>query len=150
MIRSFTNADRESLVQLFRMNVPRYFDPAEEGDYIEYLDTHPDSYFVYEQAGQVWGAGGYHHLNKIQGVLSWFIIHPAKKGTGFGTVLVKHSLAKLADNPDVQSVIVRTSQLVAPFFSRFGFKTREILPNYWGGDLDLYLMELTFDYEKMS
>lgn len=148
MIRPFTNADREALVQLFRMNAPRYFDPGEEGDYIEYLNTHPESYFVYENAGNIWGAGGYHCTVESQGVISWFIIHPAKKGLGFGTSLVKYCLESLAHRPGITSVIVKTSQMVAPFFSRFGFHTREIMPNFWGGDLDLYLMELTFDYEK--
>jgi ribosomal protein S18 acetylase RimI-like enzyme len=141
MIRPFTDKDRPTLIQLFRLNSPRYFDPAEEDDYIEYLDTHPDSYFVLEWGGKVWGAGGYHCVNEETGRLSWFIIHPARKGIGYGTGLVKHCLNALSQRPAMRRATIWTSQLAAPFFQRFGFHTREIKNNYWGDALDLYLME---------
>jgi ribosomal-protein-alanine N-acetyltransferase len=141
MIRSFTHEDRPALIDLFRMNSPRYFDPAEEDDYIHYLDTHPDSYFVFEKEGKIWGAGGYHLVNEQTGRLSWFIIHPARKGIGYGTGLVKHCLNALSKLPSVRWARVWTSQLASPFFRKFDFHTIETKHNYWGDQLDLYLME---------
>ena len=45
-IRPYQLSDRTVLEEIFMMNTPKYFDPKELGDFLEYLDIFGDDYVV--------------------------------------------------------------------------------------------------------
>ena len=40
MIRAYFPRDKEKILAIFELNVPRYFDPSEVDDFDRYLDQH--------------------------------------------------------------------------------------------------------------
>jgi ribosomal protein S18 acetylase RimI-like enzyme len=54
-------------------------------------------------------------------------------------------MAKLKTFPSVQTIMVRTTQLVYRFYEKAGFKLVEQQKDYWAEGLDLYRMEYITD-----
>lgn len=141
-IREYTPLDRESLIKLLRLNIPKYFAPEEEQDLIDYLDKHIYSYFVILLHNEIVGAGGFNiSEDKTTGILSWDFFHPEHQGAGLGTTFTLYRIKKLKEIKTITKIMVRTSQLAYKFYQKFGFETQEIVKDYWGKDLDLYRME---------
>ncbi|MBF8965309.1 GNAT family N-acetyltransferase [Pontibacter sp. FD36] len=143
MIRPYTPADQEALLQLLRLNTPAYFAPEEEADLVLYLQERREDYFVVEQEGQVVGAGGINYFDGYTwGRLSWDLIHPAFQGKGIGRQLTLFRIAKLKDMPGMQWLQVRTSQLVYPFYQKLGFELEQVEQDFWAQGIDLYQMKM--------
>ena len=70
------------------------------------------------------------------GKLSWDIFHPLHQGKGLSTKLTQFRIEALKKYPSVKTISVRTSQLVYPFYEKFGFKTKEIIKDYWAIGFD--------------
>ena len=143
MIRVYTSADQEALLQILRLNTPAYFASEEEADLLLYLQERREDYFVIELEGQVVGAGG---INYFEGYtwarLSWDLIHPAYQGKGIGRQLTLFRIAKLREMPGMRWLQVRTSQLVHPFYQKLGFELEKVEPNFWAEGIDLYQMKM--------
>lgn len=140
--REYTPLDKESLIKLLRLNIPKYFAPEEEQDLIDYLDKHIYSYFVILLHNEIIGTGGFNiSEDKTTGILSWDFFHPKHQGFGLGTILTRHRIEKIKEIKTITKIMVRTSQLTYKFYQKFGFETQEIVKDYWGKDLDLYRME---------
>ncbi|WP_255493314.1 hypothetical protein [Dysgonomonas sp. HDW5B] len=45
----------------------------------------------------------------------------------------------------IKTISVRTSQLVYPFYEKFGLKIREIVKDYWAEGFDLYRLDSDID-----
>jgi [ribosomal protein S18]-alanine N-acetyltransferase len=45
MIRPYKSTNKEELVKILQLNVPKYFDTAEEKDFVEYLDGRGENLF---------------------------------------------------------------------------------------------------------
>lgn len=143
MIRPYIPTDREKLIELLRLNTPAYFAPEEEEDFREYLDHHLDQYFVVEDMNRIVGCGGINFAEDRKSVrISWDIIHPAAQGKGWGSKLTKYRIDKIREYPEVEVIIVRTTQLVYPFYERSGFELKEVVKDYWAEGFDLYRMEI--------
>ncbi len=143
VIRPYEKNDKSFLIELLRLNTPKYFGVEEENDFIRYLDSEIESYFVIEKNHQIVGCGGINlNLEKQFGIISWGMIHPGFHGQKIGSELLKHRIEFLKKNYDLQKIIVRTSQLVFPFYEKHGFELKEIHPDFWAKDLDMYLMEI--------
>ncbi len=56
IIREYKNSDKEVVLNLLRLNTPKYFSPDEEKDLIYYLENEIDYYFVLEINNQIVGA----------------------------------------------------------------------------------------------
>ncbi|HEU4496484.1 MAG TPA: hypothetical protein VFR70_05495, partial [Flavobacterium sp.] len=41
----------------------------------------------------------------------------------------------------IEKISVRTSQLVYPFYAKFGLELKETIKDYWGAGFDLYRLE---------
>lgn len=142
LLRPYAPTDYDRIMQLFLLNTPTYFHPREQAD-LEYfltLEMETDPYYVLEHEGEVLASGGYYFENNKAG-LSWFIVHPAHHGRGLGSQLVNHHLAILKKS-NVEKIIVDTSQLVYPFYERFGFVLISTKDDHWGPGMHLYSMEL--------
>ncbi len=141
VLRAYRTEDFEQLVDLFLLNTPQYFCPEEQSDLEEYLRTEIEYYFVMEEDGQILACGGCNVEDGI-GWLSWYIVHPFHHGKGLGATIVKHCLEILMRNEEVNEIEVRTSQLVYPFYEKFGFVLYNTEDDYWGKGMHLYQMKL--------
>ncbi|WP_162428774.1 GNAT family N-acetyltransferase [Pontibacter pudoricolor] len=143
MIRPYIPTDKPALIALLKLNIPQYFAETEETDFIEYLDEHLEDYFVMEEAQTIVGAGGINYFcSERLARLSWDIVHPEFQGKGIGTKLTQHRINHIRNNPTIDTVIVRTSQLVYMFYEKQGFALVHTEKDYWAKGFDLYQMRL--------
>ena len=144
-IRKVLKQDYEAIIKLLKLNTPLYFAEKEEKDLVYYLENHAENFFVVEMKKDILGCGGFNFSDDLKvGKLSWDIFHPQHQGKGFGTLLTHFRINKLKTYPTVKTISVRTSQLVYPFYEKFGFKTKEIIKDYWAVGFDLYRMDFSF------
>lgn len=145
-IRKFTATDRESVLNLLRLNTPQYFALEEEADLIYYFDYHATNYYVAEIDGKIVGAGGF-NLSAEGDVakISWDIIHPDYQGKGVGRALTRFRIDRIRQILGVKTISVRTTQLVYPFYEKFGLKIREVVKDYWAEGFDLYRLDSPID-----
>lgn len=143
-IRRYAEADRENVIYLLRLNTPAYFSPTEEEDLIDYLDHHAAHYYVMDSGSGLVGCGGINFVGDPPVVrISWDIFHPDYQGKGLGRMLTEFRIEKIKEYPNIQIIVVRTSQLAYKFYEKLGFELQEIVKNYWADGFDLYLMEQT-------
>ncbi len=148
IIRPYEIQDKSALIDLLRMNTPKYFGFEEENDFICYLEFEIESYFVIEKNNQIVGCGGVNlNLEERIGIISWGMIHPDFFGQKLGSQLLEYRISFLKNNYNLnlQKIIVRTSQLVFPFYQKHGFELKEIHPDFWSKGIDMYLMEIDLD-----
>lgn len=90
IIRDYKNTDKDSVLNLIRLNTPNYFSVNEEKDLDFYLENEIDYYYVIEINQQIVGSGGINFKNnKSIGVISWDMIDPDFQGKTFGSALFK-------------------------------------------------------------
>jgi ribosomal-protein-alanine N-acetyltransferase len=141
-IRRYHVDDKVHVIHLLRLNTPKYFTPKEEQDLIYYLENEIEDYFVLEKDGKIISAGGINLKGgRVIGYLSWDIVDPESQGKGFGSLLVKHRIKLLNENPKIETIIVRTTQLAYKYYEKCGFKLVDQVKDYWASGFDLYLME---------
>jgi ribosomal protein S18 acetylase RimI-like enzyme len=146
MIRPFIQADKETLIEIFKLNTPQYFEEKEVADFTAYLDHYGDTYLTLEHDGNIVGGTGY-YVNAIDksGRITWIFFHPNYTGLGLGRQAVAYCLGALKQNPEVGKLVVMTSQLAYRFFEKFGYSITTIEKDFWGIGLDLYEMEMPND-----
>jgi [ribosomal protein S18]-alanine N-acetyltransferase len=107
-IRKYQATDRERIIELLRLNTPRYFSPKEETDLIQYLDYQADHFFVLEVDGTVLGCGGF-NLTKdgAMAYLSWGFVDPQSQGKGLGTALTRFRIQQIREIAGVKVIAVR-------------------------------------------
>jgi len=141
-IRPYTQKDKQSLIELLRLNTPQYFAPEEEKEFIHYLDHELEHYFILEADQTIAGCGGINFSgNPAIGKISWDMLHPEYQGKSLGSILLKHRIEKLKAFPQLEKIIVRTSQLAYKFYEKNGFRLLDIKEDYWAKGFDLYHME---------
>ena len=67
---------------------------------------------------------------------------PIFKGKGIGKQLVQHRIEVIKTKPDIERIIVRTSQLVYQFYEKCGFQLITVKKDFWAKGFDLYKMEI--------
>ena len=143
MIRPYHPTDKPEIIKMLKMNIPQYFDPSEEKDFIKYLDQHADHYFVVEKNGQIIGCGGYNYWEKETiARIAWDFIHPDFQGKGIGKKLTLYRINEIKKNKAVKTIIVRTSQMAFKFYEKLGFKLESNEKDFWAEGFDLYLMKM--------
>lgn len=142
IIRPYTPADDDAILELLRLNTPRYFAESEEADLLDYLSNHIDHYYIVEIDGSIMGCGGFNRAaDGKSGVLSWDIIHPDSQGKGVGSALAQHRIDAMREL-GVENIGVRTSQQAYKFYEKMGFILKEFVKDYWAPGFDLYDMDL--------
>jgi [ribosomal protein S18]-alanine N-acetyltransferase len=139
-IRNYQSSDQPFLIELIRSNVPRYFAESEVDDFVHYLESELENYWVLEVEDQIVGCGGVNFLDTNKARISWDMIHPDFQGIGLGKKLLNFRFDFLTSK-GFDKVDVRTSQFSYLFYQKNGFNTLEIKPNYWFLGYDLYHME---------
>ena len=143
IIRPYTPADDDAILELLRLNTPQYFAESEETDLLDYLSNHIDHYYIVEIDSRIMGCGGFNRTpDGKSGVLSWDIIHPGSQGKGIGRTLVQHRINAMREL-GVENIGVRTSQHAYKFYEKMGFTLKKVVKDYWAPGFDLYDMELS-------
>lgn len=141
-IREYELTDKSAVMNLIRLNTPRYFTPEEEADLSRYLDSERELYYVLLFNEKIVGCGGINFADhKTTGRISWDIFHPQYQGKSLGTQLLKYRIGKLKSLGGVQKITVRTSQVAYKFYEKQGFELIEIKKDYWAKGFDMYRME---------
>lgn len=142
MIRPYRPEDKQELLAILRLNMPQYFAPSEEQDYIDYLATEATDYFVVEEKGEIIGAGGINYFyQEALARISWDIIRPKYHGKGIGTALALYRIVEIKKKPAINFIVVRTSQFVYQFYQKLGFELDKIEKDFWAPGFDLYQMK---------
>jgi N-acetylglutamate synthase-like GNAT family acetyltransferase len=143
MIRPYHPFDKPVLVEILKLNVPKYFDPQEVAEFEEYLKEHSNTYCTIEHENKIVGGTGYLLTDdNTIGHVRWIFFHPNSAGHGFGGEAMEYCLATFRSAPTVRKLIVTTSQLAYKFFEKFGLVLIKTEKDYWGKGLDLYWMEM--------
>ncbi|MFK7756672.1 MAG: GNAT family N-acetyltransferase [Flavobacteriales bacterium] len=144
MIRQYKKADKPKVLELVRLNTPEFFHPSEENDLNVYLENELEEYFVFEEEGEIVGAGGLNYFPKEQSArISWDVVSPEAHGKGIGSQLVQFRIKQAFSRSEVRTLIVRTSQLAYKFYEKQGFKLDEVKKDFWAEGYDLYLMSMS-------
>lgn len=143
MIRTYQPSDKGAVLELLRLNTPAYFDYSEEKDYEHYLDHELESYYVAEADNRIAGAGGINYFREESTArISWDLVHPEFQGRGIGRQLLLYRIGEIAKQGDIGRIVVRTTQLVYPFYEKAGFKLEKTEQDYWAKGFDLYQLVL--------
>ncbi len=138
--RPYTFEDLNSVVSVFRSNIPKYFVPGEEQELCEYLAEHPEDYYVLESGGEIVGAGGI-ALNDDQTIsLCWGMVRNDLIGTGLGKQLTLFRMEKAREKWGDLPFFTSTSQHTEGFYNKLGFKTSERIPDGFGPGIDICKM----------
>ena len=142
-IRSIIQQDYNEVLKLLDFNTPKYFDPSERVDFIDYLNYEVEDYFIILKDDLVVGAGGINYFWKERFArLSWGMIHPNFQGQGIGRLLTMHRIKHIQQQSNIDTIVVRTTQLVYPFYEKMGFKLGLVQKDFWATGFDLYQMHL--------
>jgi ribosomal protein S18 acetylase RimI-like enzyme len=143
-IRPYKSSDLLAVVKLLKLNTPGFFSESEENDLVVYLQSQAEDYFVIEAEGDIIAAGGINYFHNSQEArISWDIVHPDAQGKGVGKKLLEFRIEYINTHyPKIDCIVVRTSQLVYPFYAKAGFKLKSVEKDYWAKGFDLYCMQL--------
>lgn len=142
MIREYKSIDKNAVLELIRLNIPKYFASSEEDDFSRYLDSEIELYYVLLFDKKLVGCGGINFSdNRMTVKISWDILHPEYQGKSLGTYLLEYRIKKLKSIDSVQRITVRTSQLAYKFYEKRGFELLEVKKDYWARGFDMYRME---------
>ena len=140
-IREYKSSDKPLLIELLRLNIPKYFAESEVDDLEHYLDNEVEKYFVVETKDKIIGAGGINFsYNNREGRISWDFIHPKFQGQGIGKKLLNHRIKLLKTMDSIEKITVRTSESAHKFYEKNGFQLQDIIEDYWAKGFDLYRM----------
>lgn len=142
IIREYQSEDEYEVLNLFRLNTPKYFAIEEEGDLKRYLNSEIEFYYVLLFKGQMIGCGGINFsADKKTAFISWDIIHPEYQGRSFGSQLLQHRINKIHAMSRIQEIVVRTSQFAFKFYEKQGFKLVQKVNDYWAEGFHMYKMK---------
>ena len=148
-IREYKSIDKSTVINLIKLNTPKYFAPEEENDFSNYWDNERELYYVLLFNEKIVGCGGINFAeNKTIGKISWDILHPEYQGKSLGTRLLEYRIEKLESIKSVQKITVRTSQVAYQFYEKQGFELKEIKKDYWAKGFDMYKMEYLYPKRK--
>ncbi|WP_157369721.1 GNAT family N-acetyltransferase [Zavarzinella formosa] len=141
MIRRYTPEDEAACLALIASNIPAYFTPGDADEFRHFLRGCGD-YFVTVIDGEVRACGGCYVNENGVGGLTWGMVHSVDHRRGLGSELLRHRLEMIRRTPYAWCVLLNTTQSVAPFFERFGFRTFRTIDNGYGPGLHTYSMRL--------
>lgn len=141
-IRAYEAKDKKEVLNLLRLNTPKYFAVNEEEDLKHYLERERELYYVLLYNKKVVGCGGINFTeNNTTAVISWDVFNPDYQGKYLGTMFLNYRINKLRSINGIQKVIVRTSQVAYKFYEKQGFNLIDVKKDYWAQGFDLYKME---------
>ena len=115
-IREYTEADKNEVISLIKLNTPKYFAENEVKDFKNYLESERELYYVLLYTQKIVGCGGINFFeNKSVAKISWDIFHPDYQGKSLGSLLLKYRLDILNSNTAIQKIFVELPRLPISF-----------------------------------
>lgn len=152
-IRPWRREDLAAGLELFDSNVPRFFDPSERSDFIEYVEATEEPYFVLADAtGRIVACGGFERINGDPATmgLCWGMVHSDLHKMGLGDLLLRTRLDMIAAYPAHRTVAIETTQHSKGFFARYGFAETRCVADGFAPGMDLVGMVLDLDLYRSS
>ena len=142
---SYKESHKAAILKLFYSNCPKYFDPVDEKELIDFLDNYADeNYLVILEGDKVIGCGGHYTKNKKHGIAWVFFeryVIGQKKLFQYADLFYREIEKRMLAEGRFFDVEVHTTELMERFFNRFGFKTIEIVKDGFGKGLHAYTMK---------
>jgi [ribosomal protein S18]-alanine N-acetyltransferase len=145
-MRPYSNADRDRLVEILRMNVPKYFSAGDVLDFERYLrEQQWARHYVYldSDRGVVGCASCYVKRSGVVG-LSWMFFEPLQVGPAALRRMLEeyffHVARELCPEEDA-TLVLNTIPRTAKFMRRLGFSTVETIKDGYSPGYDKVLME---------
>lgn len=134
--------DVNPLLDILRLNIPKYFHESELKAYHNYLEHEIEDYFVLSLNEKVIGGGGINYLHaEKEARISWDVIHTQYQGKGLGKKLLTYRLNQITHYFPEYSIIVRTSQFASGFYEKNHFKIQYREKDFWAEGFDLIQMK---------
>lgn len=131
------------LLQIFDSNMPKYFDPSERNQYIQFFESlYQGEYYVYHEDDTYLGAGGFCTQNPGEARIVWVMVDSKSHGRGVGKALMQFFEQRIRDRKEYSKISLQTSQLTDKFYEKLGYKTLYTKKDHWGEGLDLVYMEM--------
>jgi N-acetylglutamate synthase-like GNAT family acetyltransferase len=141
-VRFYAEQDYQPCLGIFDSNVPRYFASTERNEFEQFLLMPNADFLVAEREGFVIGCGGC-YVREAVGRLCWGMVHNASHRSSAGSALLAWRLDRLFLAHGVMQTRLDTSQLSAPFFSRFGFLVEHVDQDGFAPGIDCVSMYLS-------
>ena len=140
--RSYRADFQQACLRILDSNIPQYFTPEDQIDFLKFLNHLPGPYVVLSIQDEIVGCGGwaFNEANHL-GHLTWGIIDASYHGQGLGIALLHYRLNALKE-AGATLVRLSTTQVVEAFFQKQGFYTEKRYPNGYGHGLDRLEMKM--------
>jgi hypothetical protein len=132
---------RPACLALFDDNCPEFFALNEREDYIEFLKSRTENYFVCLLGERIVGAYGVYPLDSGGMALHWIMLSPSAQGVGLGSSIMARVLADVRGSAR-SPLFISASHKSAPFFARFGAVKISTTPDGWGPGMHRVEMQL--------
>ena len=141
-------------MNIFDENTPPFFAVQEREPFLGYLKRviPPCFYFLVRDGDEaILACGGikFDALNHVAH-LRWDMVSRDLQRRGVGAYLVLSRLALICQRPEIQTVVLGTSQYSYRFYEKMGFSVRRIAQDGIAPGLDEYSMGLELDGEIRS
>jgi len=142
-LRPYQSEDLDSVVDIFRSNIPKYFGPDEEPGLRNFLtDERLGDYYVADIDGETIGAGGI-ALNEDNTVsLCWGMLRSDYLNKGLGRELTEFRIHKAREKFGSLPLVISTSQHTQGFYEKLGFRLVSHQPDGFGPGIDICKMRL--------
>ena len=145
-IQLYKNSFLPSCLNLFRSNIPKFFDIGEEKLLKKYLSQEGVNYYLFFNSEEkLLASGGYEYEKALNSImLTWGMVDRNIHRQGYGTYMTEYRLKKIKTEFPGLNIILNTSQYTFKFYKKFGFELIKIKKDGYGKGLDRYDMLLTF------
>lgn len=142
--RSYDPKDKSRIIEIFYSNCPKYFDPNDEADLIDFLDNYADdNYLVVNRNHQLIGCGGHFTKEQTHGI-AWTMFERNALGTkdlkSVADRFYREIEGRILAEGKNYNILVNTTQLMEKLFNSYGYETYEIIENGFGHNLHEYKM----------
>lgn len=152
-MRAYRDSDKDSCMEIFQSNVPKYFTLEEVNEFERFLTklgdpeaTDNPPYYVMELEDKLIGCGGFGKKKGIDGAdaitFVWGMVDRSYHKQGYGAQLLQFRLAEIPLHFPGKPVILDTTQFSYSFFEKYGFRTVKITENSYGAGMHRYDMVL--------
>jgi GNAT superfamily N-acetyltransferase len=145
----YTPADEQVCLTIFDGNTPPFFAPEERELFAGYLHRVAPPYFYFlvrDDDGSALACGGM-NFDTSGGcaTLRWDMVAREYHHRGIGAFLVLSRLSLICQVPEIQTVLLGTSQYAQRFYEKMGFASHRITQDGIAPGLDEYIMQMKLD-----
>ncbi|MEN5193334.1 GNAT family N-acetyltransferase [Sphingobacterium faecium] len=141
---NYTAFYREKCIEIFKSNLPIFFDQQELRLFENFLDHHtPENYYLIKEGEQILACGGI-FIDEIKGEssLAWGMVHAQHHKKGIGKLLTQYRLEIMKNCYPNKTYVLETSQHTAAFYEKNGFHTIAIVQDGFGKGIDQCFMKM--------